>query len=300
MKHIFSTLMYSLVLLFVLLMISNSAGTGFMDNNSAPIKIASLSFVPVKWDKEANLAMIEKLAREAAAAGAKILVTPEGAVEGYLIDELLKKENRSPQSEQKFYNIAETVDGPAVQRLSALVRELNVDIILGMLEREANVLYNSVFWIDAGGKILHTHRKTHMAQAYYQPAFYHPGDSLNAFDTAYGRFGLMICFERQIPEVVNALALDGATILFNPSYGSRGEWNDNMLRTRARDANAWLIFTHPLQTLIINPSGEIMVNNNDQQGITYYEITLKQKISSRIIRRRPQVFINKLSGPEQK
>ena len=73
-----------------------------------------------------------------------------------------------------------------------------------------------------------------------------------------------------------------------------------MLRTRARDANAWLIFTHPLQTLIINPSGEIMVNNNDKEGITYYLITPERKISSRILRRRPQVFINKLSGPEQK
>jgi len=300
MNGVLRRLKYSAVILFILLMISHSTGTRSMENSSNPIKIASLSFVPVKWKKESNLVTIEKLAREAAAAGAEILVTPEGAVEGYLIDELLKKENRSPQSEQEFYNIAEPVDGSAVQRISALARELGVDIILGMLEREDTVLYNSVFWIDARGKILHTHRKTHMAQAYYQPAFYHPGDSLNAFDTSYGRFGMMICFERQIPEVVNALALDGATILFNPSYGSRGEWNDNMLRTRARDANAWLIFTHPLQTLIISPSGEIMVNNNDKEGITYYEITPDQKISARIVRRRPQVFINKLSGPEQK
>ena len=272
-----------------------------MDNikNDQPLKIASLSFVPVKWDKVSNLATIEKMAREAAAAGAKILVTPEGAVEGYLIDEVLKKENRSPQLEQKFFNIAEPLDGPAVRQIAVLARELEVDLILGILEREEQVLYNSVVWIDADGKILHTHRKTHMAQAYYQPAFYHPGDSIRAFNTAYGRFGVMICFERQIPEVISSLALDGAKILFNPSYGSRGEWNDTMLRTRARDGNAYLIFTHPLQTLVINPSGEIIVNNNDQEGITYIEISLEQKVSGRLKQRRPQVFIKNLSGPER-
>jgi predicted amidohydrolase len=138
-----------------------------------------------------------------------------------------------------------------------------------------------------------------MAQAYYQPSFYHPGDSVYAFDTNYGRFGMMICFERQIPEVASALAVDGASILFNPSYGSRGEWNNMILRARARDSNAYLIFTHPLQSLVIDPSGEIIIDNNDQEGITYVEIKPDQKIPGRLKQRRPQVFINRLSGSEK-
>ena len=259
------------------------------------IKIASLSFVPVKWDKDSNIKKIEEMAREAAANGAKILVTPEGAVDGYLVNEVLKEENKGHNLEKKFFEIAEPLDGPAVNKIAKLSRELNVDIILGILERNNDILYNSVVWIDFRGEILHTHRKTHMAQSYYKPEFYHPGDSVQAFDTEYGRFGMMICFERQIPEVASALTLDGARILFNPSYGGRGEWNDTMLRTRARDSNAYLIFTHPLQSLIIDPSGKIIINNNDQEGITYVEIKPDQKVSGRLRQRRPDVFIDKLS-----
>ena len=50
------------------------------------IKIVSLFFIPKKWDKETNLATIDKMAREAAANGAKIIVTSEGALDGYLIN----------------------------------------------------------------------------------------------------------------------------------------------------------------------------------------------------------------------
>ncbi len=53
------------------------------------VTLAVLAHVPVKWDKEANLAALDRMAREAAAAGAELLVTPEVALEGYLIDELL-------------------------------------------------------------------------------------------------------------------------------------------------------------------------------------------------------------------
>jgi N-carbamoylputrescine amidase len=134
-----------------------------------------------------------------------------------------------------------------------------------------------------------------MAQRYYEPEFYHPGDSVESFDTDYGRFGMMICFERQIPEVAGALVLDGARILFNPSYGSRGEWNDIMLRTRARDYNVHLIFTHPLQSLIIDPDGKIIVNKNDQESITYAEIEILPQDSKKLKRRRPDVFIDKIS-----
>jgi predicted amidohydrolase len=259
------------------------------------IKLASLSFIPVKWEKDTNLRKIESLAREAAAHGAKILITPEGAVEGYLIDLVLREKKKGNDLIEDFAKIAESVDGPAVTKIRQLARELNVDIILGILERDQDVLYNSVIWIDSKGEVLHTHRKTHMAQPYYKPEFYHPGKDVKAFDTAYGRFGMMICYERQIPEISTALSLDGARILFNPSYGSRGEWNDIMLRTRARDNNTPLVFTHPLQTLVIDRKGNVILNRNDEEGINYFELDIEKQDSNRFHQRRYEVFKDKLS-----
>ena len=259
------------------------------------VKIASLSYIPVKWDKEANLQTIETMAREAAAAGAQILITPEGALEGYLIDELLASDERELW-EPKFKAIAEPVNGPSVQRVRALARELQVDMVLGFLERDGDILHNSCAWIDHSGQVVHVHRKTHEAQPLFEPEYYHPGHEAKAFDTQYGRMGMMICYERQFPEVALALALDGARVLINPSYGSRGEWNTVMLRTRARDNEACLIFTHPKQTLVISPGGELIadVDNEQGAGIVYAELKLPQKPPEKLTRRRTEPYAEKI------
>jgi len=259
-------------------------------------KIASLSYIPVKWDKEANLTTIEKLAREAAGRGARILITPEGGLEGYLIDELRSSAQRT-KWEARFQDIAEPVDGPSVMKIRTLAQTLGVDLVLGFLERDGKTLYNSCAWIDDQGDILNLHRKTHMAQPYFDPENYHPGYELKAFDTRFGRMGMLICFERQIPEVASALALDGARVLINPSYGSRGEWNTNMLRTRARDNSAYLIFTHPKQTLVISPHGRVIrdVDNEGGAGIVYAELDAWKGHAKNLAKRRPEVFAETLA-----
>ncbi len=255
------------------------------------VKIASLSYIPVKWDKEANLKTIEKMARTAASKGAQILITPEGGLEGYLIDELLRSPERE-KWEPRFREIAEPLDGPTVMKVRDLAQELKVDIVLGFLERDGQILYNSCAWIDSVGEVIHVHRKTQLAEPYFDPEYYHPGYEAKAFDTRFGRMGMLICFERQIPEVASALALDGARVLINPSYGSRGEWNTIMLRTRARDNEAYLVFTHPRQTLVISPDGSIIadVDKEGGAGIIYAELNLVLRPPEKLTKRRPEVF----------
>lgn len=271
---------------------------GYQQND---IKVASLSFIPVKWDKKANLDKMDKMAREAASNGAKLLITPEGALDGYLINELLEKKNRT-KWELKFQEIAESVEDTGVMKIRALARELEVDFVLGFLERDGDVLYNSCAWIDARGEILHVHRKTHMAQPYFEPEYYHPGYEISAFDTRFGRMGMMICYERQVPEVAGALALDGARYIINPSYGSRGEWNTHMLCARARDNQAWLLFTHPKQTLAISKDGKVLVDVDDENGagIVYTNLGKIDEPASKFLKRRPEVFAARLSQSVEK
>ncbi len=272
------------------------------EGKETEVTIAGLSFIPVKWDKEANLETIESMAREAASNGAELLITSEGALDGYLINVVRRGEKR-PEKEKAFFEIAEPLDGPGVSRIRKLAKELNVDFVLGFLENAGGILYNSCAWIDARGGIVHVHRKTHMAQPYFDPEFYHPGYELKAFDTAHGRAGMLICYERQIPEVARALSLDGARILVNPSYGSRGEWNDTILRSRARDNSAYFIFAHPKQVLVIGPKGEIMVNEDNDKGagIVYARLDMKALGRPRnLARRRPEAFARTLSSHIQR
>jgi len=90
-------------LILTLLFVQILQGQGLPEDQEDDIKVASLSFIPVKWDKEANLATMDKMAREAAANGAAIIVTTEGALDGYLINELLDKKDRANLLSTCFY-----------------------------------------------------------------------------------------------------------------------------------------------------------------------------------------------------
>jgi predicted amidohydrolase len=236
-----------------------------------------------------NLDRIEELTRRAAANGAELVVTPEGAVEGYLINDVLAASDRSA-AESRFRDAAEPVDGPAVTRIRALARELGLAVVLGFLERDGDWLYNTCVYIDAGGDILHRHRKTHMMQPYFEPAFYRPGQAVRAFDSAHGRTGILICFERQIPELATTLALDGARLLLVPSYGSRGDWNDALLRARARENGMALVFVHPEQSLFVDASGSVISADAEGEDLLWADVDLPPVPSRNLAQRRPEVF----------
>lgn len=277
--------------------LSGSKGTiQVNEKDTIRVRIASLSYFPVKWDKEANLRILEKHAREAASTGAQLVVTPEGALEGYVIDTLRKYMDRKIWDPQ-FHSIAEPLDGPYMMKVRQLAQELRVDIVLGFLERDGEVLYNSAAWIDMNGDVLHIHRKTQLWEPYFDPPFYHPGYEIKAFDTRFGRMGMLICFERQIPEVARTLALDGARLLIIPAFGSDGEWNTWMLQTRARDNEVPLIFTNPERTLIVSSDGDIITKKENKQGagIVYASLDLAGEPHKRMTRRRTEPFAEQIS-----
>ncbi len=261
------------------------------------VRLASISFVPVKWDKESNWKKLEAMCRQAAGQGARILVAPEGILEGYLINEVLRSKDR-PQIDRRFFDISETREGPYVSKIRALARELKVHLVFGYSEREGGLIYGSAMWVGPDGQVLHNHRKTHLAEDYFDPGFYHPGWEIKAFDTEFGRMGMMICYERQVPEVARALAVDGARFIVAPSYGSRGEWNDIMMRTRARENGAGMVFCHPEQSLITDHRGGVLVNQA-AEGVAITDVRIMQGNWDGMRLRRPEAFAGPLAREQR-
>ena len=108
----------------------------------------------------------------------------------------------------------------------ALAAELNMVMILPVYEMEQEgVLYNTAAVIDADGTYLGKYRKTHIPQVsgFWEKFYFRPGNlGYPIFDTAVGRIGVYICYDRHFPEGWRALGLAGAKIVFNPSATSRG------------------------------------------------------------------------------
>ncbi|MEX1040929.1 MAG: nitrilase-related carbon-nitrogen hydrolase [Pirellulaceae bacterium] len=170
------------------------------------IIVAATQFQHIAGDKEANLAIIERMATTAAARGVEILAFPECCVTGYWHLRNLDKPDLAA--------LAEAVPaGPTCQRLLALSAELQMTIGAGMLEAgEDGRLFNNYFVAMSDGTWAN-HRKLH--------CFVHPelasGDQYTVFDTPHGcKVGVLICYDNNLVENTRCTALAGAEILLAP------------------------------------------------------------------------------------
>jgi beta-ureidopropionase len=163
--------------------------------------------------KKAMIDKHVKLIAEAASKGAKILCLQEIFYGPYFCAE----------QETKWYDFTEPVpDGPTVKLMQKLAKKHKMVIIVPIYEVEqAGIYYNTAAVVDADGKYLGKYRKNHIPHTkpgFWEKFYFKPGNlGYPAFDTAYARIGVYICYDRHFPEGARALGLAGAEIVFNPS-----------------------------------------------------------------------------------
>jgi len=127
-----------------------------------------------------------------------------------------------PSQDNKWYTTAEAIpDGPTTQMMMELAKQYGMVIIVPIYEEEiTGVYYNTAAVIDADGSYLGKYRKTHLPQVagFYEKFFFRPGNlGYPVFETAVGKVGVYICYDRHFPEGARALGLNGAELVFNPS-----------------------------------------------------------------------------------
>lgn len=169
-------------------------------------------------DLEQAYSTIRRLADQARAAGAELLVLPEAALGGYLSSlggGGAPTEDRWTESISKLPP-ALSIDGPELVRVRSIAGDLV--ICLGICEDGSGAgggssythRYNTAVALTGDG-ILGVHRKVH--QPLGENLSYAAGESFEAFDSPVGRMGMMICYDKAFPEAARALALDGAEII---------------------------------------------------------------------------------------
>jgi len=182
------------------------------------VTIVRTALTQATWtgDKESMLAKHEQFTREAAAQGAKIICYQElfyGPYFGIVQD-------------TRYYEYAESVPGPITERFQALAKELDIVIVLPVYEEDQpGVLYNTAAVIDSDGSYLGKYRKHHIPHLpkFWEKFYFRPGNlGYPVFDTAVGKIGVNICYDRHFPEGWRALALNGAEIVFNPNATAPG------------------------------------------------------------------------------
>ena len=156
----------------------------------------------------------ERACREAARAGADVVLFPELWQIGYT------SLNAEPARRAEWLAHATTLDGPFVSHFRALARELGLAIVITYLEDWPGAPRNTATLIDRHGDPVLTYAKVHTCDFGMEAALT-PGDGFRVadLDTRAGpvRVGLMICYDRDFPESARVLMLGGAELILTPN-----------------------------------------------------------------------------------
>jgi N-carbamoylputrescine amidase len=224
--------------------------------------VVRAALVQCEWtgDKES---MVEKnlgYARAAAEQGAHILCFQEIFSTPYFCD----------VQDSAFYDEAEEIPGgPTIQKVIALAKETGMVVIAPIYEKvDEGTFYNTAAVVDAGGEFLGIYRKNHIPQVegFWEKFYFKPGNlGYPVFDTAVGRVGVYICYDRHFPEGWRALGLAGAKVVFNPSATTRGHskylWQ--VEQPAAAVANEYFVGA-------INRVGSEHLTDTDYYGSSYF------------------------------
>ena len=176
----------------------------------APVKLGLIQ-TACSPDPTANLKRTLAAVRRAADHGAQIICTQE----------LFRSQYFCQSEDHQHFSLAESIPGPSTHAFQKLARRYKIVIVASLFEHRAAGLYhNTAIIIDADGSMLGLYRKMHIPDdpLFYEKFYFAPGDlGFRAWQTRYGKIGVLICWDQWYPEAARLTALQGAEILFYPT-----------------------------------------------------------------------------------
>ncbi|MBN1230852.1 MAG: hypothetical protein JXA19_03185 [Anaerolineales bacterium] len=185
------------------------------------IKIALAQMKPQLGLVDKNLEKHLSFIEEAKENDADLIVFPELSLTGYMLQDIASTVAHAP-----------TRDDPVFKVLLKASKE--IDIVVGFVEEDTrHRFYISAAYLS-GGEVLHVHKKVYLPTygLFDEGRFFAWGDSVKAFDTRFGRMGILICEDFWHASPPYLLWLDGADVLiFTSASPGRGLTDDSELES---------------------------------------------------------------------
>lgn len=181
-------------------------------------------------DRDENLQRGIQAFRKAAEEGAQLVAFAELAFSRFFPQ---VKRNGAPLPP------AEPFPGPTTEEFSALCREYGTVAVLNLYESQDDLRFDSSPVIDSDGRLLGATRMLHIMNGpcFHETDYYHPGDrGVQVYDTAAGRLGVAICYDRHYPEYMRALGVKGAQLVVVPQAGAIDEWTPGLFEAELQIA----------------------------------------------------------------
>jgi predicted amidohydrolase len=117
-----------------------------------------------------------------------------------------------------YAQAAESVPGPSTEYFGELAYKYGLHLVVGLVEREKHLIYNTAALIGPDGGLIGKYRKVALPRTEIEAGIT-PGTEYPVFDTKLGRIGMMICYDGFFPEPARQLSLRGAEIIAFPVAG---------------------------------------------------------------------------------
>jgi nitrilase len=216
---------------------------------NASVRVACVQAEPVVFDRDATIAKIDSLAREAAAGGAELALLPETFVPVYPSNRWARHLAHGSAGSEIFGRLLDQsveVPGPDADAIGDIAREHEVWLAVGVNERERGTIYNSLLLYAPDGSLALHHRK--LVPTNHERLVWGQGDGrgLDTVDTGAARVGGLICWENLMPLARFALYERGVEIYLAPTADDSDDWHAS-LRHIARESRAFVVSSCSIQ-----------------------------------------------------
>ena len=252
---------------------------------------------------QSNLDVIEAFSKQAADRGASLVIAPELATTGYLLDE-------------RIAELAETIPGDTSARLCDIARENSVYLGCGMIERDEGKFFNSTVLCGPDGELLAAYRKLHLFSS--EKTWYSLGREPCVVETDIGNIGLTICYDLMFPEYIRSLTLAGAELIVNCTnwvtndyqsneWGWSGAQVQSLVRTRALENGVYVAMADCTgvegdwrslgHSCVAGPSGRLLAGLGEESGVATASVDFDpeylsgwRSIATYLPDRRPELY----------
>jgi len=264
------------------------------------MKIA-LAQIKVSENTDKNLEKTLNLIEVAARNGAQLICFPELQLNPFF-----------PQYEGlDVSNYAISITDKKIKKIQEKSREFNIISVPNVYLKESDKYFDASLVISSDGEILGTSKMVHIVKChqFYEQDYYHPSDTgFKVYNTPIGKIGIIVCFDRHLPESFRVCALQGAELIIIPTANVKNEplemfeWE---LRIPSVQNNVFVAMCNRVgvegemdfagESIVVNPNGDIVTKADDKEQIIYADIDINEVSKYRIEKpyislRRPDVY----------
>jgi len=247
------------------------------------LKIAAIQMLPAIGDPQANIQRATDLARKAVEDHkAELIVFPETTLTGYANPGNTKK------TLSEIRKQTETVPGPSVDHFANLAGELGIYIVWGLHEKRGDKYYNSAVLLSPKGKVLGTYSKVHINK-FEKEMRWTNGDKFHVWPCEINgtkfNLGIMICYDREVPEAARCLTVMGADIIVIPQATActyHLPIHRDQLCVRAYENEVYIAMANWAgpkfkgHSMIIEPTGKVVKLGSCEEEILIAQLDMDQ------------------------